>query len=238
MKNLFILIAIFFVSGCSSSSVDTMKSGISTINNQEIVRYDNSDKLTVVRDNRVVRADQVVTIHPNKNLTEPPKALFVPLGLTQDSQDKERISQTLSHIIWQQFISEKVFSHFEYANMSPPYRVADALYYARNRGAEFLVGGYITYFYDGGGIGSTRASIIIEVYDVANGNLIWSIAHAGEMPAEKARDYALFQVKNAMPYDPTYAVLSELANDIARLLQMWTTPPPFIPNPDSERRAF
>ncbi len=239
MKKLFLLCTLLLITSCTTSqAIDTAQNAGNVLKSQESVRFDNSDKITVLRDNRVVRGDQVVTIHPNNNLTEPPKALFVPLGLTQESQDRNRISLSLSHIIWQQFLSEKVFSHLEFANMNPPHRVTDALYYAKSRGAEFLVGGYITYFYDGGGIGSTRASFIIEVYDVDSQSLIWSIAHAGEMPAEKARDYALFQVKSSMPYDPTYAVISELANDVARLLQMWTTPPPFIPNPDNERRAF
>ncbi len=233
MNKIFIIIISCML--CACSTYDSAKETLST---QESLSLDFSQQPKIMLDNRVVRGEQVVSIHPNKNLTAPPTALFIPFGLTQNADQKSRISDGLSRMVWQQFLNEETFSVLEYANTTPPYRIYDALSYARQRNAEFMVGGYVTYYFDGGSLGSTRISIIVEVYDVSNGNLLWSIAHAGEMPAEKDRDFSLFSVETKMPYDPTYVVTSTIANDIARLLTLWTTPAAVFEENPSSRRAF
>ncbi len=219
MKKLLLFILLLSLFACAPKN-----KGIMSFTSQERLSLDLATTPIISLTNRVVRSDQVVTIHPNMNLDEPPTALFVPLGITQATSNPEALSHGLSRIIWQQFLSEKTFSALEYANTRPPYRVEDALSYAKDKKADFLVGGYITYYFDGGSTSSTRISLIIEVYDTSNGNLLWSIAHAGEMPYETVRDYIVVQVETAMPYDPAYVVTTALGNDIARLLKLWTTP--------------
>lgn len=53
-----------------------------------------------------------------------------------------------------------------------------ALPLARGMGAELLIGGYITYYFDGGTTGDSRISLQLEVYDVKTGMMLWSMAHA------------------------------------------------------------
>ncbi len=225
MKKLFLISSLLFITllpfltGCAPKN-----KGVFSFTSQEKLEFDftSTPKLTLT--NRVIRADQVVSIHPNMNLDTKPTALFVPLGITQTTNNPEALSQGISRIIWQQFLAEKTFAALEFAQTRAPYRVEDALSYAKQKNADFLVGGYITYFFEGGSTASTRLSLIIEVYDATNGNLLWSIAHAGEMPYETTRDYIVLEVDTAMPYDPSYIVATALGNDIARLLALWTSP--------------
>ncbi len=227
---LILMLSCLTLSACSTvnSVIDTgisvADSAYDTVTSQETFSFDTQNGAAFQLSNRVVRGNQLVTLHPNINLESPPTALFVPMGITQDTLNPHRISQGISQIIWQQFLQVQTFSVLEYARMNPPHRVEDALYTARQKGAEFLVGGYITYFFDGGTNADTQMSIIIEVYDVANGNLLWSIAHAGLLPYEVTRDFVFFKVDTAMPFDPTYTVASTLGMDIARLIKMWTDP--------------
>lgn len=104
---------------------------------------------TLYSDSKIYRGDIQVMVHPNVNLEQPPTALFVPLGLTQAMHDSLPVSEGVSRQVWQQFLSEGTFSTLELADMTPPYRVDLALPLARAKGADMLVGGYITYYLDG-----------------------------------------------------------------------------------------
>ena len=182
---------------------------------------------TLYSDSKIYRGDIQVMVHPNVNLEQPPTALFVPLGLTQAMHDSLPVSEGVSRQVWQQFLSEGTFSTLELADMTPPYRVDLALPLARAKGADMLVGGYITYYLDGGQTGNTKISLQLEVYDVKTGDMLWSIAHAGLLPYRSARDYVLLQVKSRMPADPMGAVIAAVAGDMATLLHMWTSPQSF-----------
>ena len=160
---------------------------------------------TLYSDSKIYRGDIQVMVHPNVNLEQPPTALFVPLGLTQAMHDSLPVSEGVSRQVWQQFLSEGTFSTLELADMTPPYRVDLALPLARAKGADMLVGGYITYYLDGGQTGNTKISLQLEVYDVKTGDMLWSIAHA----------------------DPMGAVIAAVAGDMATLLHMWTSPQSF-----------
>ncbi len=182
---------------------------------------------TLYSNSKIYRGDIQVMVHPNINLEQPPTALFVPLGLTQDMYDSLPVSEGVSRQVWQQFLNEGTFPTLELANMAPPYRVDLALPLARAKGADMLVGGYITYYLDGGQTGNTKISLHMEVYDVKTGEMLWSIAHAGLLPYQSARDYLLLQVKSRMPADPMGAVIAAVAGDMATLLHMWTSPQSF-----------
>ncbi len=223
MKKIYLLLCLLMLTGCSAIG-NTISSTANALSSQEKMQYDGSDSATFVLANRVVRNEQVVMVHPNVNLDNPPTALFVPFGLTQDVLQHESLSQGISRTIWQQFLSSQAFSAIELAQMSPPYRVEYALPIARQKNADFLVGGYVTYYFEGGSTADSRVSLILEVYDVKTNQLIWSVAHAGEMPYETVRDFILFKVKTAMPFDPAYVVTATLAQDMAQLLKLWTTP--------------
>ncbi|MCH5276649.1 MAG: hypothetical protein J1E80_02315 [Desulfovibrionaceae bacterium] len=182
---------------------------------------------TLYSDSRIYLGDIQVMVHPNVNLERSPTALFVPLGLTQDMNDSLPVSEGVSRQVWQQFLSEGTFPTLELANMAPPYRVDLALPLAQAKGADMLVGGYITYYLDGGQTGSSKISLHLEVYDVKSGDMLWSIAHAGTLPCQPARDFLLVQIKNRMPADPMSTLIAAVAGDMATLLHMWTSPKSF-----------
>lgn len=182
---------------------------------------------TLYSNSKIYRDDIQVMVHPNINLEQPPTALFVPLGLTQDMHDSLAVSEGVSRQVWQQFLREGTFSTLELADMAPPYRVDLALPLARAKGADMLVGGYITYYLDGGQTGNTKISLQLEVYDVKTGEMLWSIAQAGLLPYQPARDFLVVQVKSRMPADPMSAVIAAVAGDMATLLHMWTSPQSF-----------
>ena len=177
-----------------------------------------------------------VMVHPNANLTHKPAALFVPLGLTQDLRSADAVSEGVSRLVWQSLLNEETFSTLELADMAPPYRADMALPLARGMGAELLIGGYITYYFDGGTTGDSRISLQLEVYDVKTGMMLWSMAHAGMMPYQSPRDFIVLEVRQRMPADPMGTLITSVAGDMARLLHMWTAPeecPPASPRQSS-----
>lgn len=188
---------------------------------------------TLYVDSSIYTGEIMVTVHPNINLEERPTALFVPLGLTQKLHDSAPVSHGISRQIWQQFLREETFSTLELADMEPPYRADLAVPLARRMGADMLVGGYITYYYDGGMNGDTRISVQLEVYDARNGDLLWSLAHAAELPYRAKKDFLVLETRSRMPIDPVGAVTARLGSDMARLLHMWTEPARF----EEHRRA-
>ncbi len=179
---------------------------------------------TFYSQSKIYRADVQVTVHPNVNLPCAPSALFVPLGLTQDMRDQLRVSQGVSRQVWQQLVGSGAFSTLELADMRPPYRVDQALPVARRLGAEFLVGGYITYYFDGASNTDSKLSLQLEVYDVKSGDLIWAMGHAGVLPYEVTRDFLLWQSKTRMPADPMGTLIAAVAGDMGELLHLWADP--------------
>ena len=175
-------------------------------------------------DSKIYTGEMLVTIHPNVNLEKRPTALFVPLGLTQKMRDSGAVSQGVSRQVWQQFLREETFSTLELANMDPPYRADMAVPLARSKGADMMVGGYITYYYDGGSNGDTSISLQLEIYDTRTGDLLWSVAHAGTLPYQTKRDFLLLEVESRMPADPMGAVIARVAGDMARLIHLWSDP--------------
>lgn len=182
---------------------------------------------TLYSDSKIYLGEIQVMVHPNVNMEQAPTALFVPLGLTQDMHDSRPVSEGVSRQVWQHFLSEGTFPTLELANMPPPYRVDLALPLAQAKGADMLVGGYITYYLDGGQTGHSKISLHLEVYDVKSGDMLWSIAHAGMLPYQPVRDFLLVQVKNRMPADPMSTLIAAVAGDMATLLHMWTSPKSF-----------
>lgn len=189
--------------------------------------FDLASTPTFYTDGKIYRGEMQVMVHPNINLEQPPTALFVPLGVTQEMRDASAVSQGVSRQVWQQFLREGTFSALEYANTPPPYQPDAMLPYARQKGAAMLVGGYITYYFDGGMGGDTKISLQIEVYDVKTGNMLWSMGHAATLPYKHKRDFLLLEVKSRMPADPMAAVIAVTSADMARLLHMWTSPKSF-----------
>ncbi len=210
------------VKGVSSYAYDSSKEIVAPRYGR--MDFDISEGFRFYKQAGIYLGEIITRVHPNRNLEERPTALFVPMGLVQDNRDHEAISQGVSRLIWESFLSEGTFATLEYAELGIPYSLENALPYAEQKGAEFLVGGVIQQYYDGGAIGDSRFAMQLQVYHVATGSLIWSINHSGVLPYKNDGDFAVFKVKNRMPVNPMSTLVAAVGDEIATLLHFWTEP--------------
>ena len=189
--------------------------------------------------NWVEKSPVQLFVYPTAPPDEPPKALFMPLRLTQRMENAVTVGHNVSRLIWQSWLQAQVLPVIEFAYTNTPYRPDLALAMARQKGADLVIGGYITHLLDGGTNGNSEASLALEIYDVKTGNLIWSMAQGGYIQKAKISDYLLFAVKTRMPNDPTTAVLMALGADMGLKVREWIYPKgPEKPWHGMEPKAF
>lgn len=175
-----------------------------------------------------------VSVHPAEEAVVSPTVLMVPLRVTQrmGPGEADTMSRQISRTFSQTLLQEKIFPILEYDENAPLYSPAQSLYLARAKGAEMLIGGRITSVMSGGTAALSQVSMQIEAYDVASGELIWSITHAGNMDNKPSNDYVLFVQKTKLPPDPVYAITRALAWDISQIFKEWVAPDPNRKEPD------
>lgn len=186
--------------------------------------FDLDQGIRFYKEARIYLSEISTRVHPTANLDKRPTALFVPLGLVQDSRDHYDVSQGVSRIIYESFLAEGTFAALEYAAVGVPYHVEHLLPFAKEKGAEYLVGGIINQYYDGGHTGDSRFAMQLYVYRVSTGDLMWSVHHGGILPYKSDGDFALFKVKNRMPVNPMSTLVSAVGDELALLLHYWTEP--------------
>ncbi len=157
------------------------------------------------------------TVHP----TTPLKGLFVPLRVTQDMASPKHTSYNLSRQIYQVWVAQKAFAVLEYDDTVIPFQVTDALRHARARGANVLVGGYISHFLDGGTSGTSSVSIQIEIYEVASGNMIWSMGQGASLEKKQPTDLFNLGVEHRMPADAAGLMVRSVGYDMGEKVQKW-----------------
>ncbi len=177
-----------------------------------------------------------IYVQPNISPVEPLRGLFVPLRMTQNISQHLTISRTVSRQLWQVWLSQKAFAALEYDETTVPQRVSDALALAKARGANVLVGGYITHYLDSGTVGDSQVSMQMEVYEVATGTLLWSMAQGGSIDKQQAQDYFLVGVQARMPADPASLTARSLAYDMGLKIATWVDPQ--RGEPASSSKAF
>lgn len=202
--------------GCARSPDDSYSS--------VSVTGDFSTPFQILTDNFVRRQPPAVYVQPQAPIGRRPTALFVPLRATQQITNAVTFSDLLSRQIWQIWLSLGMFQTLEYAPYAGPFDRARALALAKRKGAEFLVGGFINHYMDGGSGGESSLSLNIEVYDVKTGNMIWSLAQGGLMEKEKKHDFYLFEITERNPADPSGLIARSLAWDMGRLVLKWVDP--------------
>ncbi len=175
-------------------------------------------------ENFVRRQPPAVYVRPVAPLGHRPKALFVPLRMTQQINNAVTFSDLASRQVWQIWLSQGGFSGLEYLPQAGPFELGRALALARMEGAELLIGGYINHYMDGGAGGESSVSLNIEIYDVKSGNLIWSMAQGGLMEAQKKHDFYLFEIRERNPADPSGLIIRSLAWDMGRIVLEWIDP--------------
>ncbi|MDR1658907.1 MAG: hypothetical protein LBR94_01015 [Desulfovibrio sp.] len=174
-------------------------------------------------DNFVRRQPPAVYISPRGRLDRKPRALFVPLRFTQQVSSPVSFSDMVSRQVWQIWLSLEGFDVLEYAPEQGPFERHRSSALARARGAEYLVGGYINHYLDGGSGGESSVSLAVEIYEVRTGNLVWSLAQGGLMEARQVHDFYLFSIKERIPADPAGLVTRALAYDMGRKVASWGT---------------
>lgn len=188
---------------------------------QEDVRLDISGAPTYYKDQWARRGKPLVHVQPAEVSDAKLTALFVPFRVTQKISDPDLIGYTEARIVWQTWLEREVFSVIEFNGDHGPFRRDTALQLARARGADVLIGGFVTYYYNGGSASDSQVAIQVEIYDTQSGQMIWSIGHSALMPASVTNDYIVFTTKTRMPSDPMFVLTRAIADDMSGILGRW-----------------
>lgn len=187
------------------------------------------NKSELVVDQFVEVSPLAVAVQPMAVAPERPRALFVPFRMLQPSDDSRRIAQELSQVFWNQWLSSAVLPILAFDPDQLNRGQKDLIRLARERGAQLVVTGAITAVYGGGSTGDSYLSLRLEVYDVFNEQLIWSMEQAGRMQADLNEDYVFFARRTRLPTSPLYAITTTLAAHMGTQLIAWRQGPEALP---------
>ena len=215
MRYLACLLLAFALSGCATGR------GI-----DEHIHFDPAGKTTIYRDQWVQRNPPEVHVKPITHEGAPLKALFIPFRVTQPIDNPDMLGYSLARVVWQTWLSMQLFPAMEFSGDSTPYRRDRAVQLGRMRGVDIVIGGFVTYIYAGGSGADSQVAIQLEVHDTHSGQLVWSMAQSGILPASRTNDYFLFATKSRMPSDPIQAIMQVIAGDMGKVVQNWTAGPP------------
>ena len=143
------------------------------------------------------------------------RALILPFALRQDIAVRKDLGREMADIFRRAWLQKRVFGTMEFDPSRPWPGLDEALALARAKGANILVTGNVSQFYEGGGTGRTSIGVTAEVHWVPDGTLIWSAAQAAAMEAGPAKDYVVVRSSTRLPEHPTYAVMRALALSMA-----------------------
>lgn len=191
---------------------------------QDKVSFDLSGPPVIFQEQWARRDPPVVYIHPAEQADSQFTALFMPFRVTQPITDPEIIGYTQARVVWQTWLSKRLFSVIEFDGDHGPYRRDLALALARKRGADLAIGGFVTYYYAGGSEWDSQVALQIEVYDTASGQLVWSMGQSALMPAREQKDYIIFATQTRLPTDPMQALARTMAEDMAAVFAGWVPP--------------
>ena len=223
MHRFLLLLSLLLVSGCATGrGVD------------EHVEFSPATKSKIYRDQWVHRSPPEVHVRPAHAAGGSDKVLFLPFRVTQPSADPNIMGYTVARVVWQTWLSMQLFPAMEFSGEPTPYRRDLAVALARQRGADIVVGGFVTYLYAGGTAGDSQLALQIEALDANSGQVIWSFAQSGLMPASRTQDYFLFSVKTRLPSDPIQAIARAIAGDTGTVIQDWLSEP----TPESQTRRL
>ncbi|SHN55192.1 hypothetical protein [Desulfovibrio litoralis] len=188
---------------------------------QQRVQIDLASQPVIFADEWVKRMPPMVQVSPIEPIDRPISVLFVPFRVTQSMQHADELGYGIASSVWQTWLADQTFDTIEFSRGSQPYRRDLAIQEARSKGADLVVGGFITHYFAGGNNADSRVSMIIEIHDARNGVLIWSLAQTGIIPKQTFNDYLLFAVKTRLPSDPVFAIVSTMAQDMSTLIKTW-----------------
>lgn len=201
-----LLLSILFFAGCSAT---------------DNIDFDLTSKTTYYADTSVVRSPPEVHVYP---VTEVGglKVIFVPFRVVQKMDQPEMAGYSLAKTFWQTWSGMQVFNQFEFMPEAGPFRRDMAVAYARTRGADMVVGGFVTHLFAGGSSSPNRLTLQVEAYDVSSGLLVWSMSQGGMLPGPSKQDYIIMDVKNRQPTDPLFVICKTLAADMGAIMYNWS----------------
>lgn len=203
---LLILLCILCFSGCAT---------------HERLDFSLSSKPHYYLDNYVEMSKPEVHVYPVMKLGGI-KVVFVPFKVVPPMDKPEMIGYSLARGFWQTWASMEVFDQFEFIAEAGPFRRDLAIAYARARGADMVVGGFVTHLFAGGNSSDNRLSLQVEAYDVSSGLLVWSMAQGGVIPAPKTRDYIIFATRQKLTTDPLQVLNSAIAQSLGEIMKSKT----------------
>jgi hypothetical protein len=202
-----LLLSLLFLSGCGQT---------------ENISFELASKPVYYREGGVRREPPVVHIRP---VTEVGglKVMFMPFRVVQKMDNPELAGYGLSRTFWQTWSAMRVFEHFEFMSEGGPFRRDLAVAQAKARGADMVIGGFVTHLMAGGNSGENRLALQLEGYDVSSGLMVWSMAQAGAVGAPEKRDFLVFEIKDKQSADPLHAITTSLARDMGEIMREWSS---------------
>ena len=191
----------------------------------EHVNFDPAGKTTVYRDSWVQRMPPQVHVQPASAAPHNLKVLFVPFRVTQQIENPTILGYGAARAVWHTWLTMQLFPNLEFSGDDTPYRRDRAVQLGRMRGADMVVGGFVTRVYAGGTAGDSDLALQVEAHDTRSGQLVWSMAQSGMIPASRTSDYFFFATKFRMPSDPLQAIAQALAGDMGAQVQKWIAGP-------------
>lgn len=187
----------------------------------EQIHFNPSDKTIIYRDAWVQRNPPEVHVQPQSVAPSDLKVLFIPFRVTQKMDNPTILGYSTARTFWQTWLTMRVFPTLEFSGDDTPYRRDRAVALGRARGADMVIGGFVTYVYAGGTAGDSQVALQVEAHDTHSGQLVWSMSQSGLMPASRTTDYFLVSTKTRMPSDPLHAIIQAIASDMGEQVQNW-----------------
>ena len=200
----------------------TVVSGCATTRGvEERVHFNPAGKTVIYRDAWVQRNPPEMHVQPASTAPEHLKVLFVPFRVTQQIDNPTILGYGTSRIVWQTWLSMQLFPFLEFSGDDVPYRRDRAVQLGRARGVDMVVGGFVTRVYAGGTAGDSDLAIQLEAHDTRTGQMVWSMAQSGMIPASRTNDYFIFTTKSRLPSDPLHTITQAIASDMGVQIQNW-----------------
>ncbi len=170
----------------------------------------------------VKRSSPFFSVVPARPSQSSLKAIMFSFDLKQDIDYPQKIGRELGKIFYKHWVRMQVFPQLVYERKRPFPGKEKALEYAKEKGIELVIRGKIKNYFFSGSQGTTRLNIQVDIYNVSNKMLIWSMEHAGIIENSPEQDYIFWKREVRMPQSPAYLILSVLARDLAKPVKRWS----------------
>ncbi|MES9994546.1 OmpA family protein [Desulfovibrio aminophilus] len=184
-----------------------------------------TDQTRIYRDAPVQRTPLLVSVQPKERTYAPIKALVYPLWVSQQTIDQRTIGRSLGRVMVQTWNAQQLFPVLVY-DEDLIYRNAEkAVAQGRIRGADVVVTGVVSYYYDGGSLDDSGISLRVNIYDTRSGQAVFSMEQAARIESHLVEDWILWSARTRLPPSPMQAMVAAIAQDMTVPLASWLPPP-------------